>query len=67
MAALARDYVAELDDEAQQFVQLRFVDELGQAEVASRMAVSRRRIRTLEARVLAGLAKRLRRGLISRG
>lgn len=55
-----RAYVETLDPEAQRFVQLRFVEERHQLEVAEHMSVSRRRVRTLEARVLDGLRKALR-------
>ena len=51
----ARAYVATLDAEARTFVELRFDHDLSQAEIASRMRVTRRRVRTLEARVLDGL------------
>lgn len=60
--ALARSYIAALDDEARRFVQLRFEDELSQAEVARHLGASERRVRTLEKRVRRGLAKVLRRG-----
>jgi RNA polymerase sigma factor (sigma-70 family) len=60
LKAATRAYVETLDGEAQRFVQLRFVEELPQLEVAERMAVSRRRVRTLESRVLSGLRKALR-------
>lgn len=58
--AVTRAYVATLDGEEQRYVQLRFVDELPQLEVAQRMAITRRRARTLEGRVLDGLRKALR-------
>jgi RNA polymerase sigma factor (sigma-70 family) len=58
------EYVATLDDECRQLIALRFVEELSQDETASRMACSRRRVRTLEERVVAGLRKSLqKRGL----
>ena len=58
--AVTRAYVDTLDPEAQRFVEQRFVQELPQLEVAERMSVSRRRVRTLESRVLSGLRKALR-------
>jgi RNA polymerase sigma factor (sigma-70 family) len=54
-----RAYVATLDDATQRFIELRFVEELGQIEVASRLGVTRRRVRTMEARVLSGLRRAL--------
>lgn len=58
------EYVATLDDESRQLVALRFVEELSQDETAARMACSRRRVRTLEERVVVGLRKSLqKRGL----
>jgi RNA polymerase sigma factor (sigma-70 family) len=60
LQAATRAYVATLDAEAQRYVQLRFVEELPQLEVAARMAVGRARVRTLESRVLRGLRKALR-------
>jgi RNA polymerase sigma factor (sigma-70 family) len=63
--AAARSYVARLDPEHQRFVQLRFVEELSQIDIAERMSTSRRRVRTLENQVLKGLRKNLRsKGLI---
>ncbi|HEX7480208.1 MAG TPA: sigma-70 family RNA polymerase sigma factor [Polyangiales bacterium] len=62
--AATRSYIIELDAESQRFVELRFVEELSQAEVAERMGVTRRRARTLEAQVQQGLARFLKkRGL----
>jgi len=61
LSAATRAYVETLDPEAQRFVELRFVEERHQLEVAEHMAVTRRRVRTLEARVLSGLRKALRR------
>ena len=60
LSAATRAYVETLDPEAQRFVQLRFAEDRHQLEVAEQMSVSRRRVRTLEARVLSGLRKALR-------
>lgn len=60
LSAATRAYVETLDPEAQRFVQLRFAEDRHQLEVADQMSVSRRRVRTLEARVLSGLRKALR-------
>lgn len=58
------EYVATLDDESRQLVALRFVDERSQDETAMHMKCSRRRVRTVEERVIAGLRKALQsRGL----
>jgi RNA polymerase sigma factor (sigma-70 family) len=60
----AVEYVATLDDESRQLVALRFVEEQSQDETALRMKCSRRRVRTVEERVTAGLRKALQsRGL----
>jgi RNA polymerase sigma-70 factor (ECF subfamily) len=57
-------FVAAQDAETQDFVRLRFVEELSQAEVAERLGATRRRVRTLEARVQADLRAHLKkRGL----
>jgi RNA polymerase sigma factor (sigma-70 family) len=64
LRAATNDYVATLDDESRQLVALRFVDEHSQDETAVRMKCSRRRVRTVEDRVVAGLRKALQsRGL----
>ena len=55
-----RAHLATLGAEQQRFVELRFVQELPQLEVAQRMAVTRRRVRTLEALVLRSLRKALK-------
>jgi RNA polymerase sigma-70 factor, ECF subfamily len=58
------EFVATLDDESRQLIALRFVEELSQDETALRMKCSRRRVRTIEDRVVAGLRKSLqKRGL----
>jgi RNA polymerase sigma factor (sigma-70 family) len=51
---------AQLDPESQRFALLRFVDDLSQDEVARKMVVTRRRVRTLEGRVRRGMKRRLR-------
>jgi RNA polymerase sigma factor (sigma-70 family) len=62
-----RAHVASLSAEEQRFVELRFVRELPQIEVAELMAVTRRRVRTLEALVLRSLRKTLKaKGLYER-
>ncbi len=64
LSAATRSFLEELDTESQRFVELRFVEELSQADVAARMGVTRRRARTLEAQVQQGLARFLKkRGL----
>ncbi len=55
-----RAHVASLSPEQQRFIELRFVRELPQIEVAELMAVTRRRVRTLEALVLRSLRKTLK-------
>ncbi len=57
LAEAARAFVAAQDEELATFVRLRFEEELSQADVAARMEVTRRRVRTLEERALSGLAK----------
>jgi RNA polymerase sigma-70 factor, ECF subfamily len=59
--AATRNFVTQLDAEQQRFVELRFVNELSQIEVAEHMSISRRRVRTLEEGVLKGLRSELRR------
>ena len=59
-AVLAGAFVAGLDPDRQAFVRLRFTEGLSQLDVASRLGVSRRHVRTLEARVLRDLRKYLR-------
>jgi RNA polymerase sigma-70 factor (ECF subfamily) len=58
--AAAATYVAGLDEELRAFVQLRFDRELSQIDVAEQLGVTRRRVRTLERRVLTGLRKFLK-------
>ncbi|MEQ9502879.1 MAG: RNA polymerase sigma factor [Deltaproteobacteria bacterium] len=57
LAEAARAFVAAQDPELADFVRLRFEEELSQADIAARMNVTRRRVRTLESRTLSGLAK----------
>jgi len=61
-AARARvaDYVATLDPESRRYVELRFDHSLSQDEVAQRLDITRRRVRTLEARVIKGLRRFLK-------
>jgi RNA polymerase sigma-70 factor (ECF subfamily) len=59
--ALTRAHVATLDSEQQRYVDLRFVQELSQQQVAERMSLTRRKARTLESQVLYGLRKALER------
>ena len=50
-----RGWVSSQSPELQDFVRLRFTEERSQAEVASALGVTRRKVRTLEEQVLAGL------------
>jgi len=54
-------YVASLPAELQKLVALRFERELSQEDAARELGVSRRRVRTLEARIQRGLRRWLRR------
>jgi RNA polymerase sigma-70 factor (ECF subfamily) len=56
----AAAYIATLDAEARELVRLRFTLELSQAATAEQLRVTRRRVRTVEARVIAGLRKFLK-------
>jgi RNA polymerase sigma-70 factor (ECF subfamily) len=67
LLAVAETYVAGLDRESQEFIRLRFEEELSQDETATRLGVSRRRVRTLETRTQSGLRKQLARNGLSRG
>jgi RNA polymerase sigma factor (sigma-70 family) len=60
LSAEAEAFVAGLDAEARDLVRLRFEEDCSQAEAAERMGVSRRRVRTLEARVQKGLLRHLK-------
>jgi RNA polymerase sigma factor (sigma-70 family) len=55
--------VSGLEPDVRQVAQLRFAEELSQLEVASRLGTTRRRVRTLEGRLLQGV----RRGLARAG
>ncbi len=57
-------YIDQLDEEARVFVNLRFAEELSQNDVAERMGITRRRARTLEGRLMAGLRKHLQKELL---
>lgn len=59
LRSATNDYVASLDDESRRLVTLRFVEERSQDETAAHMKCTRRRVRTVEERVLAGLRKAL--------
>lgn len=54
-------FVAALDPESREVVRLRFERELSQDVVAAELGCSRRRVRTVEHRVEAGLKRHLRR------
>jgi RNA polymerase sigma factor (sigma-70 family) len=54
-------YIATLAPELHRLVKLRFEEELSQDQTAEALGVSRRRVRTLEARIQRGLRKALRR------
>jgi RNA polymerase sigma factor (sigma-70 family) len=53
------EYLASVSEMVQEFVRLRFEQELGQAEVAAQLGITRRRVRTLEQRVQRGLRRHL--------
>ncbi len=60
-------YVSSLAPELQRLVKLRFEDEMSQEQTAAALGISRRRVRTLEARIQRGLRKALRRaGLLQK-
>jgi RNA polymerase sigma factor (sigma-70 family) len=54
-------FLATLDPEARQIVRLRFEAELSQDAIAEQLGCSRRRVRTVEHRVQAGLKRHLNR------
>lgn len=56
----AAAYVETLEDELRAFVRLRFDQDLSQIDVAAQLGVTRRRVRTLEDRVMTGLRKYLK-------
>jgi RNA polymerase sigma-70 factor, ECF subfamily len=53
-------YIEGLDAELKQIVALRFEQELSQEDVAAELGITRRRVRTLEARVIKGLRRFLK-------
>src|SRR5262245_18856127 len=66
LAAATTDYVASQSAEMRELIRLRFDEERSQQEVAEQMSISRRRVRTLEAKAQAGLRRHLKRlGLLS--
>lgn len=54
------EYLATLDAETRAFVELRFERDLSQAALAAHLNITRRRVRTLEARVIKGLRRFLK-------
>jgi RNA polymerase sigma factor (sigma-70 family) len=60
LRAAAAAYVETLDETSRGFVRLRFDQDLSQADVAEALGVTRRRVRTLEARVMTGLRRYLK-------
>jgi RNA polymerase sigma factor (sigma-70 family) len=60
-------YVAGLAPELQRLIKLRYEEEMSQEQTAAALGISRRRVRTLEARIERGLRKALRRaGLLQK-
>lgn len=51
--------VAQMTEEMRRFIHHRFVEDLSQRDIAERMRITRRRVRTLEDRVLRDLRKHL--------
>jgi len=63
-----QQFLAEIDREMRELVRFRFEEEKSQEATALLLGVSRRRVRTLEARVIAGLRRHLKRaGLLRAG
>lgn len=60
LRARVASYLETLDPDTRAFVTLRFEQDLSQADVAARLAVTRRRVRTLEARVIKGVRRFLK-------
>ena len=58
-ADAAKAYLRTLNEESQHFVELRYQEDLSQEEIASRMKITRRRVRTLEGRIRRGLEAHL--------
>jgi RNA polymerase sigma factor (sigma-70 family) len=56
----AAAYIETLDPELRRFVTLRFEQELSHLDVAAKLGITRRRVRTLEARVIKGLRRFLK-------
>jgi RNA polymerase sigma-70 factor (ECF subfamily) len=56
----ATEYLATLDAGMRAFVKLRFERDMSQAAVAAQLEITRRRVRTLEARVIKGLRRFLK-------
>jgi RNA polymerase sigma factor (sigma-70 family) len=54
------DILSSFDAETRTFAELRFVKELSQADVAAELGVTRRKVRTLESRLFAGVKRLLR-------
>lgn len=61
LSAATSAVLADLDAESRELVRLRFEEELSQDQVAARLGCSRRRVRTIEARVQKAVRARLRR------
>jgi RNA polymerase sigma factor (sigma-70 family) len=57
LRARAAAYIEALDPELRRFVALRFERELSHLDVAAELGITRRRVRTLEARVIKGLRR----------
>jgi len=57
LLAAAREHVATLDEECRRLIKLRFEEELSQDDTAAKMGCTRRRVRTVEDKVLASLRK----------
>lgn len=62
-----QEFLAGLDAESRELVRLRFDEERSQDAAAELMQVSRRRVRTLEARIVAQLRRHLDRAGLLRG
>lgn len=60
LRARAAAYLETLDADLQKFVALRFDQERSQEDVAAQLGITRRRVRTLEARVIKGLRRFLK-------
>lgn len=60
LRARAATYIETLDPELRRFVASRFERELSHVDVAAELGITRRRVRTLEARVIKGLRRFLK-------